>query len=89
MITGTDYSELTHKLLDRSELIQFLAGHFQIEIAVMLDRIAVGVEQRRVPVADRLVPLGAMIRQADVAAGHVELAVVARQDDERRLVPWL
>ncbi len=53
----------------------------------MLDGVAVGVEERGVPVPEGLVPFGGVVGQAGVAAGHVEVAVVARHDDEGSLQP--
>ena len=49
----------------------------------MLDRVPVGVEQGRVPVAQGLVAFHSQDGQADVAARDVEAAVAAEQDDER------
>jgi len=43
--------------------LRFLAGHFEVQIAVVLDGVALGVEQGGVPVADGLVAFGCMIRQ--------------------------
>ena len=51
----------------------------------MLDGVAVGIEEGGIPVAEGLVPFGGVVGQAGVAAGHVEVAVVARQDDEGSL----
>ena len=49
----------------------------------MLDRVAVSVEQRCVPIAQGLVPFCTVKRQADVAAGEVELRVLAGHENHR------
>ena len=46
---------LTQQLVDGSCLRQFFARHFQVQIAIMLDRIAMRIEQGGVPVTNRLV----------------------------------
>lgn len=48
--------------VDCSGLLQAIALHCQVEVAVVFDRVAVGVEQGGVPVAESLVPLGAVER---------------------------
>lgn len=58
----------SHELFDGAGLREFLPRHFQIEITVVLDGVAVRVEQRGIPVAERLVAFGAVEWQADVAA---------------------
>ena len=45
-----------HDLFDGADLVQLHAGHFKVEVAIVLDRIPVGVEQGRVPVAEGLWP---------------------------------
>lgn len=48
----------------------------------MVYRVAVGVEEGGVEVAEGLVAFPVVVREADVAAAEVELAVLAGQDDE-------
>ena len=64
-----------HELLDSPGLWKLLARHFQVEVAVVLHRVAVGIEQRGVAVAKGLVTFGAKERQADIysrASGFVK-----------------
>ena len=51
----------------------------------MLDRVAVSVEQRCVPIAQGLVPFCTVKRQADIAARKVELRVLSGHQNHRRL----
>lgn len=60
------------ELFDCPGLFQSFALHGQVEVAVMLDRIPVSVEQCGVPVAQGLVPLGAMERESDVTTRQIE-----------------
>ena len=60
---------LDPELIDRSGLGQTVALHLQVQVTVVLDRVAIGVEQSRVPIAQGLVAFGAVGRQADVPAG--------------------
>jgi len=73
------------KLLDRAGLVELLAGHLGVQVAVVLDRVAVCVEQGGVPVADGLVAFRPVVGQADVSAEHVEGAVVPGHEDLRGL----
>ena len=66
---------LDPELIDRSGLGQTVALHLQVQVTVVLDRVAIGVEQSRVPIAQGLVAFGAVEGQADVAAGDVYLPV--------------
>lgn len=59
--------------MDRPGLLQTSALHGQIQVTVVLDRIAIGIQQRRIPVAQGLVPSRAVEGQANVPAGDVEL----------------
>ena len=47
--------------------------HHQIEITVVIDRVAVCVEDGGVPIPQGLVPLPAPVRQPDVAAAEFEV----------------
>ena len=46
-----DFTNLDHELLDRAGLFEAIALHGQVEVTVVLDWIAVGVEQSGVPIA--------------------------------------
>ena len=71
--------------VNRPGLVQAVALHGQVQVTVVLDRVAIGVEKSRVPVAQCLVAFGAMERQAYVTAGDVEPGVLARHDYHRCL----
>lgn len=51
----------------------------------MWNRIPVSVQQRCVPVTNRLVSLGRMERQPNVLSDHIQFAIVTREHNERRL----
>ena len=54
-----------------------------VEVAVVFDGVAVGVEDGGIPVAESLVAFFVVVGQAEVpAAGHVEFHAVAGEDDE-------
>lgn len=55
--------------------------HDLVEVAVVFDGVAVGVEEGGVPVAQGFVAFGAVEGQAYVAAGKVEFRVLAGEDD--------
>lgn len=63
---------------------EFFAGHFEVEVAVVFDGIAVSIEEGGVPVAYGFVILGAVVGDAEVAPCDVELAVIASHHDEGR-----
>lgn len=44
---------ITHKLLDRTFLVFLRARHFQVEVAIVLDRITISIEHFRHNIADR------------------------------------
>ena len=72
---------MTEAILDTTFLID-LQGH--VEVAVVFDGIAVGIEDGGVPISESLVAFLIVIWKTDVAAaGHVELHFVACQNDER------
>ena len=71
--------------VNRPGLVQAVALHGQVQVTVVLDRVAIGVEKSRVPVAQCLVAFGTMERQAYVTAGDVEPGVLARHDYHRCL----
>ena len=64
---------LDQEPVDRPCLLEAIALHGQVQVTVMLDRVAVSVEQRCVPIAQGLVAFGSVKRQADVATRKIEL----------------
>lgn len=71
-----------HELFDGAGLVDFVAGGFEVEVAVVFDRVAVGVEEGGVPIADGFVTFGGVVGEADIAAGHVKVGLIAGEDDE-------
>ena len=80
-----DFEYLDQEPFDCAGLLTVVPLHRQVEVAVVCDRVAVGVEQGCVPVAESLVPLGAVERQSDVAPGEVQFGVIAGHDHHRCL----
>ena len=74
---GASASASPHQLVNRSGLLEAIALHGQVEVAVMFDGVAVGVQESGVPVAQGLVAFGAVEGEANVAAGEVEPGVSA------------
>ena len=77
------FAYLNEEPVDCSGLRQAISLHCEVEVAVVFDRVAVGIEQGCVPVAERFVPFGAVERQSDVATGEVQFRILARHDDHR------
>lgn len=85
LMQQVNHVALAEELSNWSALIVLELFQGDVEVAVVLDRIAVGVEQRRVPIAERPVACFAVAREANVTAGDIELCVAAGQDDKRIL----
>ena len=64
---------LDQESVDRPCLLETIALHGEVQVTVMLNRVAVCIEQSCVPIAQRLVAFGAMERQAEVATRKIEL----------------
>ena len=79
-------SRLNQELIDRPLLVDAVLIQSQLHLAVVLDRVAMIVEQRRVPVAKCLMALLAITRQPDVIAHEVHLRVPAGNNNDWLLV---
>jgi hypothetical protein len=83
-----DFTNSHHEPLNRAGLVEAIALHGEVEVAVVLDGVAVGVEQGGVPVAEGHVSLGAVEWETDVAACYVEFGVLSAHDDHRCFGVW-
>ncbi len=69
-------------------MVEAVALHDLVEVTVVFDGVAVGVEEGGIPVTQGLVAFGAVKGQADVASGEVEFRVFAGQYDHGSLGIW-
>ena len=77
---GEGYSRLTLELLDRPGLAVTELGEAGVEGTVVLDGIAVGVEQCGVEITQRAVARLTVVGQANIAAAQVHARVIAREN---------
>lgn len=73
------YLGLSQQLFDRTGLDAFEA---RIEIAVVFDRVSVGIEDGSIEISEGLVTFRAPVGQTDVTAAEVHWGIVPSHDQE-------